>query len=570
MDNYQLAKIEADKTDKKIIDLISKNENIKVEAGAGAGKTYSLHKVIDWLIANKVSDFKRQNRKIACITYTNAAVEVIKDRIGINNDVVPSTIHSFAWDNIKLFRADMLRCVKELKLIEEEEYETFNEIKYTLGVRYIDEGVLYLHHNDVIKIFSKLLDCAKFRLLIESKYAAILIDEYQDSYKEIMDKILKYFVDIKTNTQICLFGDGWQTIYQSNNACGQIDNKNLCLIGKNVNFRSAKKIVNILNNLRPELPQISAINDFDGKVFVVDCNDYQGVRRQEKIFKEDLPQSELSTRIESIEKMFIIKSETQKTLMLTHKVLASYQGYEHLLNIMGDSLKDFSNSLFIFIATIVENVFNSLENHNAVLLSEILKNRPTILNRNDKKQWNNLHEQLIEMRKRTIFDVLEVVILSQLIPIPPDIIELYKDMKKNVDKIYYNGNILDLKNVEYSEFIAAKNFSMPESIYSTEHGVKGEEYDNILFVVSRGWLSYQFDKYLTMSDIEKQKNYGAYERNRNLFYVACSRAKKRLCLLISYYVDDKFKNYLINLFGKENYFSYDEFVKKYSIDVNFI
>lgn len=78
MTNYELAKEEADKTDQKIITLISQCKNIKVEAGAGAGKTYSLHKVIDWFNENKMNDFRKQKRKIACITYTNVAVEVIK------------------------------------------------------------------------------------------------------------------------------------------------------------------------------------------------------------------------------------------------------------------------------------------------------------------------------------------------------------------------------------------------------------------------------------------------------------------------------------------------------------
>ena len=41
---------------------------------------------------------------------------------------------------------------------------------------------------------------------------------------------------------------------------------------------------------------------------------------------------------------------------------------------------------------------------------------------------------------------------------------------------------------------------MPDSHYSTDHGVKGEEYDNILFVIGKGWNLYNFDKYLPMTD----------------------------------------------------------------------
>lgn len=39
--------------------------------------------------------------KIACITYTNVAVEEIKDRLEINDDRVEvSTIHSFLYKNV--------------------------------------------------------------------------------------------------------------------------------------------------------------------------------------------------------------------------------------------------------------------------------------------------------------------------------------------------------------------------------------------------------------------------------------------------------------------------------------
>ena len=42
--------------------------------------------------------------------------------------------------------------------------------------------------------------------------------------------------------------------------------------------------------------------------------------------------------------------------------------------------------------------------------------------------------------------------------------------------------ILDL---DYSQFQAAIEFLYPEAEFSTEHGVKGEEYDNVVFVISK-------------------------------------------------------------------------------------
>lgn len=564
MSSYDIAKQMADETDKQIISYIVSKKNIKVEAGAGSGKTYSLHKVIDWFVANKMKEFKKQKRQIACITYTNAAVEVIKQRIGTIKGIVPSTIHSFAWENIKQFPSPLKDYVKDLSLVNEEEFLQVKSVNYTLGVRYIENNVLYLYHDDVIRLFCKFLDSPKFRLLLEHKYAAILIDEYQDSYSEIMDKLLKHFVDIQTKLQICLFGDSWQTIYQTNNACGEVKDANLKDISKKVNFRSAQKIVELLNRLRPELPQITAIDDCNGDICVVDCNDYIGMRRTDRYFRDDLPQTELNKRLSVIENKFKYEGETLKTLMITHKVLASYQGYDNLLKILDDRLKDSSDQLFNFVADVIENIYQSLLTNDFSLMYETLKSRPPINTRNEKKKWRQLFNNIRDAREKTIFDVLRVVIDSKLIPTPTEIIGLYNDMFDDIDKEYHKGKLLDLKNIKYKEFVAAKEYFMPFSIYSTDHGVKGEEYDNIVFVLSKGWANYQFDKFLPLSEDEiNEDNIDKYIRNRNLFYVACSRAKKRLCLLVTFPVGLKFKNYLEGVFGKENYYSYNEFIEKF-------
>ena len=564
MSSYDIAKQMADETDEQIISYIVSKKNIKVEAGAGSGKTYSLHKVIDWFVANKMKEFKKQKRQIACITYTNAAVEVIKQRIGTIKEIVPSTIHSFAWENIKQFPSPLKDYVKDLSLVNEEEFLQVKSVNYTLGVRYIENNVLYLYHDDVIRLFCKFLDSPKFRLLLGHKYAAILIDEYQDSYSEIMDKLLKYFVDIQTRLQICLFGDSWQTIYQTNNACGEVKDANLKVISKKVNFRSAQKIVELLNRLRPELPQITAIDDCNGDICVVDCNDYIGMRRTDRYFRDDLPQTELNKRLSVIENKFKYEGETLKTLMITHKVLASYQGYDNLLKILDDRLKDSSDQLFNFVADVIENIYQSLLTNDFSLMYETLKSRPPINTRNEKKKWRQLFNNIRDAREKTIFDVLRVVIDSQLIPTPTEIIGLYNDMFNDIDKEYHKGKLLDLKNIKYKEFVSAKEYFMPSSIYSTDHGVKGEEYDNIVFVLSKGWANYQFDKFLPLSEDEiNEDNIDKYIRNRNLFYVACSRAKKRLCLLVTFPVGPKFKNYLEGVFGKENYYSYNEFIEKF-------
>lgn len=53
--------------------------------------------VVKWIIENYPS------LQVACITYTNAAVKEIAERVNHDNLVV-ATIHDFLWDNIKNYQ----------------------------------------------------------------------------------------------------------------------------------------------------------------------------------------------------------------------------------------------------------------------------------------------------------------------------------------------------------------------------------------------------------------------------------------------------------------------------------
>ena len=99
-------------------------------------------------------------------------------------------------------------------------------------------------------------------------------------------------------------------------------------------------------------------------------------------------------------------------------------------------------------------------------------------------------------------------------------------------------------------------------MYSTDHGVKGEEYDNVLLVMGRGWNLYKFEDILWKEESQLAGNdLKAYIRNRNLFYVCCSRPRKRLAILITVPISDQFRNYLNRVFGTQNVMEYTRFIK---------
>lgn len=571
--NYLIAKEKADQVDKEIIQTLQDGESFRVEAGAGSGKTYSLNRVIEWIQTNKWNEYVQNKQSVICITYTNAAVDVIKERLTNDSFIVPSTIHSFAWNSIKQYQSELVRLIKEDSLFKntEGDFDDISSVNYTLGNRYKENGEQYLYHNDVLHLFCKLLDNSKFRRIFAGKYPLILIDEYQDSNKKIIDKFIEYFISKNKGPQFGFFGDAWQTIYQSNDACGKIEHRNIKEIKKNTNFRCAPNIVYFLNKIRPELPQNSAIDDFDGEIIVVHCNDFTGERRDNRYYKGDLPVDELKVRLDKINdkiKNSTPTEETTKVLMLTHKLLAQQQGYSKLLEVLDDGLRDKQDIFLLYFMNIVEPIYEALNKSNMQLLFDTLgvRNYP-ITKKSDKLKWKNLKKDLEEARRRRAIDVLNVIYESKLIPVPPKV-EVNLKFYKDKTEIQYGSNtsLKEFLELEYSQFLSAINFLYPDSDFSTEHGVKGEEYDNVIFVISKGWNQYQFEKYIPMitgdERIQKGKD-AAFERNRNLFYVCCSRPKKRLIFFITVPIDQYLYSFFEKYIGKNNIYTYSKFLDKH-------
>lgn len=65
---------------------LSDGQSFRLDAGAGAGKTYSLIKALRFLIERNKDLFEKRSQQIACITFTNVA----KDEIVARTDRSPS------------------------------------------------------------------------------------------------------------------------------------------------------------------------------------------------------------------------------------------------------------------------------------------------------------------------------------------------------------------------------------------------------------------------------------------------------------------------------------------------
>jgi len=86
---------------------IARPKSFFLYAGAGSGKTRSLVNAIQKILYYSRRTLLLQGRRVAVITYTNAASDEIKKRLDFDPLVEVSTIHSFAWALIDNYNADI-------------------------------------------------------------------------------------------------------------------------------------------------------------------------------------------------------------------------------------------------------------------------------------------------------------------------------------------------------------------------------------------------------------------------------------------------------------------------------
>lgn len=567
----------SEETLKKIYTALDKGSSFRVEAGAGAGKTYSLIQALHYLIKSKSATLQKGFQKIACITYTNVATDEIRSRIDNHPSVYVDTIHGFCWSILQGFQSQMREQIPTLsddklnEKIDDAGGLKKQKIVYDLGYRSASEKEIYIHHDNVIQLFTVLLSKAKFRNIIKNQYPIIFIDEYQDTNADLGKTIISNLIESDINIQIGLFGDHWQKIYEE--GIGEMSSDKIEEIGKNANFRSEKKIVEFLNRMRPSLPQMEKDPSSAGDIKVFHTNNWIGARRDGKgggHWTGDLPANEAGNYFRALKNRLLqdgweFTFEKTKILMLTNSVLAREQGYSGISDVFqySDDYLKMQDKYIDFFVNILEPVSEHFSNKKyGEMLKAIGLRTPRLRNHDDKKVWNESLKRLIDSRNTgTIGDVIDCLMetqkprLSAKIEESEEKFSQLKDLTEiedESDKILVS-KIRKLKLVKYSEVIELAKYIDDKTPFSTNHGVKGAEFENVLVVCGRGWNKYNWSQFLgwVNEEIPADKK-EAFERNRNLFYVSCSRPKKRLAVLFTQELSNSALATLNNWFLPEN------------------
>lgn len=266
----------------EIFEHINNGRNFLLSGGAGSGKTYTLVQVIKRVIEENPSAM------IACMTYTNAAVKEIEERVG-HEHLNVTTIHDFLWDHIKHFQKELKLCLVELAndddvkaidvagvdLVSDDFFDELEkDIQYKEYSR-ITQGII--SHDEVIALSDKVFECyPKLGDIVKDKFKFIFVDEYQDTQIEVIRIFLEHFQLTEKRNVVGFFGDAMQSIYDKR--IGRLDayrgeeSGKVREVQKRQNRRNPRLIYELANCLRTDgLTQVhstdeSAPNMVDGVV----------------------------------------------------------------------------------------------------------------------------------------------------------------------------------------------------------------------------------------------------------------------------------------------------------------
>ena len=555
---------------------IERNESFLVEAGAGAGKTYTLVKALHFLIDRYQYILPRRHQKIACITFTNVAKDEIDARTNRSRLIYSDTIHGFCWSLISGFQRQLRERLPLLRYWPDRIAEVGDlgdrAVKYDLGYRSINDRRVSIHHDDVLVLTVALMDNAKFRRILANKYPFILIDEYQDTNAAWINSIKTLFLGKEGSPLFGFFGDHWQKIY--GDGCGKIEHPSLTAIGKKANFRSVSTVVDCLNRMRPNLPQFVVDPNERGSVHIFHTNTWIGRRLTGVHWGGDLP-SEAADRAFQIvldrlrEDGWDLSPDTAKILMLTHRSLANKQGYPSIPTVFryNDSFTRKEHPHVAFFADALEPACNAyLSRKYGEMFRAFDSKVPAIRVHADKSEWSEAMSKLIDLRNgATVGDLVDHLLSVRRLTVP-DTVERREHELRRFDPDVGEEmpralkELSELRAVSYREIVALCDYLSGHSPFETKHGVKGAEFENVLIVVGRGWNRYNFNEMLELARLElarddahmPAKRQAAFERNRNLFYVTCSRPKRRLAILFTQQLSVRAMQTITGWFGGDN------------------
>ena len=505
----------------------SSPNNFFVFAGAGSGKTRSLINTLNFLDKEQGEKLLMKGKQIAVITYTNAACDEISRRLQYKSIFSVSTIHSFLWELIKNYQVDIKTWImesvqKEIEELKQKQTKTSRgkagekraetikkKTERLAKIRSIQKfsynpngdnvGYDSLSHSEVIKMSTEFIATEPtMQDILTSKYPILLIDESQDTKKELIDALLIVCEKYGEKFIVGMFGDTMQKIYNDGK-----DNLAKCIPDnwvkpvKIMNHRSAKRIVTLANSIRSSVDdqkQQARSDAEEGTVRLFITSKSNNKEYVEKRVAEMMVQDtgDIGWNDE----------EDYKSLILEHHMAASRFGFSELYMPLSNS-KKFDTSLregsipeLSILSKLVFPLLVAYQSGNDFEVAKIIRKNSPLLNKevfitglNNQVELLRKAEEAVELLMKlwndgkvpTCLEVLKSIRDTGLFKVGNRVDEVLADYSQDE-----NEKITALRTALSAPFYELERYALyvsDNTRFATHQGVKGLEFPRVMVIL---------------------------------------------------------------------------------------
>lgn len=584
-----MQKLVETKADSEIRNCLDDKQCFSVIAGAGSGKTISLITALKHLKKTEGARLRRDDQQIVCITYTKRAVAVISNRLDWDDLFRVSTLHSFLWNEVKRFTPNIREALREhvipAHIEKKKEDDNSGQSKKAIAARskiasletdlqgldavknfsYNDTNFSNytegdLNHDDVIDLAAYLISENEIlRRVIGQKYPYIFVDEAQDTFGNVVDA-LNNLCENEGLPIIGYFGDPMQRIYdkRAGDFGGPLGS---VTITKEENFRCSRKVIDFLNAFRKDVQQFPAGKNADVKgsvlITLVQSETPEAPRNR---YTDEQTERAAVRFDEALKNWGWDKNHSVKRLFLVRQMIARRQGFPELHKLFtgpfasSNAQDDYERGEHFLLRPFVSSLCHLTQAQRGGDLRriiDVLRNSSPAFDPKGVNAERTLGEMMELSKELTLGlanlwgegSVEDILCFSRenglckisdrlaehLDRVPRDEdydVELYSDEKGD----WLADEFLKMTTKEIEPFV---EFISENTPLSTQHGVKGEQYRDVLVVfddVEAAWNNYSFTKMLTPIT-SGDPTEGQHDRSSKLAYVCFSRAKENLRIL---------------------------------------
>ncbi len=593
---------------------LEKPKSFFLYAGAGTGKTRAVVEALAYFRDRYGTLFRQSGQKVAVITYTNAACDEIRRRTDFDPIFAVSTIHSFAWEQICTYHKDISAWLRErlynditelhakqasgrsgtkaaadreVQIESKEErlqnLDVIKQFTYNPNGENIDTNSL--NHAEVIAISAAFLsDKPLMRQILVQKYPVLLIDESQDTQKNLIDAFFTLQEKHPDRFSLGLFGDTMQRIY----ADGKVGLKQAVPAGwekpeLSVNHRCPKRIVTLLNRIRSEVDgarQEPRQDAQEGVLRLFLINDVDDV---DKLKIETAAANKMAEVTADNEWM---NQKAFKVLTLEHHMAARRGGFDGFFeplyrigNFKTGLLDGTLNGVAFFKQQVLPLVQN-MRSRDRFAVARIVKDHSPIMS---PKRLSGSANSIEDIRTAgrsvesvfslwnddtdpVLLNILKVINHEDLFDIPSVFAPILSDtdgQEEEVESVPADAEDdrspevdawREALSVPFSQFEKYAEYISDKSRFGTHQGIKGLQFPRVMVILddneARGFMfSYEKllgAKALTRTDEKNrvERKDTSVDRTRRLFYVTCSRAQQSLAVIVYTKEADKVASYI--------------------------